>query len=75
MIIPYFIKCFLNMPAPTTSMGNVFMSPPHMYFFFFFFSKKNKTKTKKTFIKTKCFSFFDNYSLRYFDQTKISKKH
>lgn len=43
--------------------------------FFFLFSKKNKTKTKKTFIKTKCFSFFHNYSLRYFDQTKISKKH
>ena len=45
------------------------------FFFFFFFFKKNKTKTKKTFIKTKCFSFFHNYSLRYFDQTKISKKH
>ena len=43
--------------------------------FFFLFFKKNKTKTKKTFIKTKCFSFFHNYSLRYFDQTKISKKH
>lgn len=69
-----FHQMFFDMPAPTTSMGNVFMSPPHMYFFFLF-SKKNKTKTKKTFIKTKCFSFFHNYSLRYFDQTKISKKH
>ena len=52
-----FHQMFFDMPAPTTSMGNVFMSPPHMYFFSFF-SKKNKTKTKKTFIKTKCFLFF-----------------
>ena len=36
---------FFDMPAPTTSMGNVFMSPPHMYFFFLFFQKKqNKNK-------------------------------
>ena len=52
MIIPYFIKCFLNMPAPTTSMGNVFMSPPHMYFFFFFFfQKKTKQKQKKPLLR------------------------
>ena len=50
MIIPYFIKCFLNMPAPTTSMGNVFMSPPHMYFFSFL-KKKTKQKPKKPLLR------------------------
>ena len=40
-----FHQMFFDMPAPTTSMGNVFMSPPHMYFFFLFFQKKqNKNK-------------------------------
>ena len=52
-----FHQMFFDMPAPTTSMGNVFMSPPHMYFFFLF-SKKTKQKQKKHLLRPSVSLFF-----------------
>lgn len=70
-----FHQMFFEYASTNYLYGWCIHEPTSHVFFFFLFFKKNKTKTKKTFIKTKCFSFFHNYSLRYFDQTKISKKH